>query len=112
LNIIFREEKKDRRRNKEVRSQKIEAAHPFKLRKAVTVHEKWVAQPKRSAGWVSEANKKPQKKREHFLSRGDCAVASCRDLRRAQSSRFARPSPAAPDFAALRRAGRSGLGHP
>jgi predicted aconitase with swiveling domain len=48
-----------------------------------------VAQPKRSAGWVSEANKKPQKKRDHFLNRGDCDVASCRDLRRAQSSRFA-----------------------
>jgi AmmeMemoRadiSam system protein B/AmmeMemoRadiSam system protein A len=39
-----------------------------------------VAQPKRSAGWVSEANKKPQKKRRHFLSRGDYDVASCRAL--------------------------------
>jgi len=26
-----------------------------------------MAQPKRSAGWVSEANKKPQKERRHFL---------------------------------------------
>jgi hypothetical protein len=29
---------------------------------------------------VSEANKKPQKKRRHFLKRGDYCVASYRDF--------------------------------